>query len=264
MKTIVRAFALVPAISLLIACESDVKPVGDALAEDSTLALAVLGARPDSVEDIVDLTDMPQEPETYSSSPATEVTPRVAPTVAPVVEAVRRAPSTRVAPKTQVNRARAVSARTVSRRPVQSRSASRTVSARGSQSASRSQNVQVVASRGWLLLPAGSEIELESEQQICNADSGDGFEAVVAEDVIMANGVMIPEGAIARGAVVAGSGNQPVLDVEWITFGGRMYQVNTRVTHVDSKRTRSKSYCIPDGGRIIAELTSPLRIRLTE
>ena len=264
MKTIVRAFALMPAITLLIACQSDVKPVGDALAEDSTLALAVLGARPDSVDDIVDLTDMPQDPATDSPPRVAEVTPSAAPAVAPVVEPARRMSPRRVAPKAQTVQARPVSSRTVSRRTVQSRPANRSRSVRASQPAQPSQTVQVVASRGWLLLPAGSEIELESEQRICNANSGDGFEAVVAEDVVMANGVIIPEGAVARGTVVSGSGIQPVVDVAWITFGGHMYEVNSRVTHVDSKRSRSKSYCIPDGGRIIAELTSPLRVRLTE
>ena len=57
MKRELRFFAGGPALALILAtaaCDGDVKPVGDVLASDSTLALEVFGATPDSVQGIGD------------------------------------------------------------------------------------------------------------------------------------------------------------------------------------------------------------------
>ena len=265
MKRIVRTFFLVPAAAALVACQSDVKPVGDALAEDSTLALAVLGARPDSGTDIVDLTDLSQDSVESPTIPGDREAPEVAtPSRMATQPQPEVLPPKRVAKRSGRGSTLSVKSRPVARRSVQSRPVKRVFATRPSERGSSTPKVPVIAGRAWLLLPVGSEIALEADEQICNSDSGDGFEALVSEDVVMANGVIIPEGAVARGVVVSGSGIQPVLAVEWITFAGRMYEVNTRVTHADAKRSSSRSYCVPEGGRIVAELTTPLRVRLTE
>ena len=98
--------------------------------------------------------------------------------------------------------------------------------------------------RGWLVLPAGSELEFEVDQQICSANGSD-FNATLAESVVRANGTVIPDGAAARGAIVslasANSTAAPQLRIESLTFDGNTYAVATRVTRADMKKIRTKS-----------------------
>jgi type IV secretory pathway VirB10-like protein len=280
MKRFVRACALVPAVVLSVGCESDVKPVGDALAEDSTLALAVMGARPDSLVDVTEVSDsafavteMADVPEDQTPAPrvvaahppARSTPPTVTPSARPRASAEQQRVSTRTkSVPERASRVRAVrqtEPRRIASRIRQQRESPAIASRIPTRRESLASAARVVPSRGWLLLPAGADIELEAERQICNSSVGEAFQATVAEDVVVANGVIIPEGAVAYGEVVSGTGIQPVLALDWISFGGRMYEVNTRVTHTDTKR-RSRSYCVPDGGRIVAELTAPLRVVL--
>lgn len=244
------------------ACQSDVTAKGgDVLAQDSTLALEVFGARPDSGagfdDAVVEVESFePAAAEVAASSSVTAATraPVVRPSVrtARTVEATKPAIS-RSAPNTGIRRPREVA----SSRP------------RRVESRVRTTDRVAVAGRGWLVLPAGAQIELESEQQLCSRDAGDGFEATVSSDVIAANGVIIPDGASARGEILSTDTAEPTMRIQWITFGGRMYEVSTRVTRADTKRVRARSggakmSCVPDGGRIVAELTRPLRIALND
>jgi hypothetical protein len=247
---------------LVTACESDVTSTGgDVLAEDSTLALEVFGARPDSVagfdETVVEVESLePDAPAvvTSNSVPAATQVPVIRPTASVRETAKTAKPAiSRSAGNTAIRRPRV----TASSRP------------RRAESRVRTTDRVAVASRGWLVLPAGAQIELESEQQLCSRDAGDGFEATVSSDVIAANGVIIPDGASARGEILSTDAAEPTMRIQWITFGGRMYEVSTRVTHADTKRVRTRSSeakmsCVPDGGRIVAELTRPLRVALND
>ncbi len=176
----------------------------------------------------------------------------------------------------------------------------------------------------WLIVPAGSQLELQADQRICtNASNvGDGFDATLAASVIRANGTVIPGGAAARGEVLSLAGvtvrngkSEIGMRIESLTFNGRTYPVSSRVTYAEVKKVRtgsrggkagkiaagagvgavlgqvlgrdakatvigaaggaitgavmagrSGSYaqCVPDGGRITAELTEPLRVQMSE
>jgi hypothetical protein len=173
----------------------------------------------------------------------------------------------------------------------------------------------------WVTLASGSELELESSQQVCTNTSvvGDQFAVTLTEPVVRANGTLIPSGATARGEVVSVSRTESGkgalgVRISSITFDGRTYPVSSRVTYTDlkmiktgrrsgtsgkvatgaglgailggavgrdakaavigavggaaagavlaSRTTTGRARCLPDGGRITAELVEPLRIQL--
>ncbi len=317
--TVISFAVLAVAVS---GCESDVRPVdvSDALAEDSTLALEVFGATPDST---------PSGGDTSISATDTLVIGDAAPVAPPIVRSLPR-PPVQVASRTP-SRVAASSAVVGSVRRSESRSSkvrdvststsrrtsavARTPVARTPVTRTPDRDLRVVASRAWLTLPAGVDLQFESDRQICSNATDGVFEATLTKDVVAANGVIVPDGATARGEVFSTPG-KPDLRIQWITFNGRMYAVDTRVTHTDMKRVRSKSRgssaakiaggagagaitggilgrdakgaligaatgavagaivanrtassymsCVPDGGRIVAELTEPLRILMSE
>ncbi len=266
MRSHIRRIALVPLAMLglaTLACQSDVKPVGDVLAHDSTLALEVYGARPDTIVDVVDA-DIPlivapvaaTAPLPVEASPAT-IPARVEP--APVRTAqARRTVESSPAKKSEPRR-NATNASNTSRTVATTRRVAASASA------------EIVPSRAWLVLPAGTKLEFEADRQVCS-NTGDGLVATLSEPVVRAGGTIVPAGASARGEVIPvsdGSDSGLATKIQWLTFGGRAYAVKTRVTDADTKRARARSTdgsrarCIPDGGRIAAELTQPLRVLLT-
>ncbi|MGK2961657.1 MAG: hypothetical protein ACSLFK_05840 [Gemmatimonadaceae bacterium] len=245
-----------------MACQSDVKPVGDILAHDSTLALEVYGARPDSV-DIVEA-DVPLFDTAVvatSVSPEETAPARASPTVEATPSPARATSARRVASTSRKSQPRpiATTASNTKTRPVTTTRRTRTVAP-----------AEIVPSRAWLVLPAGTRLELESERQICTND-GDSFVATLAEPVIRGGGTIVPAGSTARGEIVANdeSDSGVAMRVQWLTFDGRAHAVKTRVTDVDTRRARerssdgSRASCIPRGGRITAELTKPLRVLLS-
>jgi hypothetical protein len=348
MNNSVRLITLAGFAVALAGCESDVKPVGDALAQDSTLALEVFGARPDSATDLGDTANAELDSSTIATSqPASEaelsapITPAatVASSQSPRVETSAPSPRRASAAPARRNSSRRVaespSRRTASRSTaVVTRRSSSATSGRVATSSRRDAgearvntgtsssiaSAQPVApSRGWLILPAGAVLEFEAGRQICANTSDDAFDATLSEDVVRADGVVVPDGTAARGSIIAnttGSGTKPGVTIEWLTFNGRMYAVKTRVTETDTKNVRTRTgtrnttkvaagaatgaaiggiigrdakgaligaaggaiagavagartprtytSCIPDGGRIVAELTEPLRIALSE
>lgn len=246
-----------------LACQSDVKPVGDVLAHDSTLALEVYGARPDTIVDVVDA-DIPlietpvaaTAPLSVEAGPVT-VPARVEP--APVRTAqARRTVESSPAKKNQPRRI-AMNASNTKRAVTTTRRIATTAPA------------EVVASRAWLVLPAGTKLEFEADRQACS-NTGDGLVATLSEPVVRAGGTIVPAGASARGEIIPvsdGSDSGLGMKIQWLTFGGRAYAVKTRVTDAETRQARerstdgSRARCIPDGGRIAAELTQPLRVLLT-
>ena len=357
MNRSLRSIAFPAGIALVIssaACSSDVKPVGDVLATDSTLALEVLGANQDTTA-IAEAGDSALQSE--SGAAAESAAPVVAPTQ---TESSREAAA--ITQPTRTSRARAArSTERSTRLATRSRSAPSTSSRRtarrtgtrgqrrtatrtrddasiriGSSAASTSRTGDAristtipsatvgtpssASSRAWLVIPAGSEIELEAAQRVCasTAMAGDLFSATITEPLVRANATLIPEGASARAEVVstgtsAGSGIE--MRIASILVDGRTYPVNSRVTSSGVKRVRARSgsgsaarvaagaaagavigqvlggdakstvigaaggaitggviasrtgaidQCLPNGGRITAELTEPLRIQLSE
>jgi hypothetical protein len=172
----------------------------------------------------------------------------------------------------------------------------------------------------WVTLASGSELELESGEQVCTNTSAVGheFAVILTEPVVRANGTLIPSGATARGEVVSVSGGEAGkgalgVRISSITFDGRTYPMSSRVSYADLKtiktgsrsgsagkvatgaglgavlggvlgrdakaavigaaggaaagavlasRTTGRARCLPEGGRITAELVAPLRIQL--
>ena len=246
-----------------LACQSDVKPVGDVLAHDSTLALEVYGARPDTIVDVVDA-DIPLiETPVAATAPLpveaglVTIPARIEPAPVRTAQARRTAAST-PAKKNQPRRI-AMNASNTKRAVTTTRRVATTAQA------------EVVPSRAWLVLPAGTKLEFEADRQVCS-NTGDGLVATLSEPVVRAGGTIVPAGASARGELIPandGSDSGVAMKIEWLTFGGRAYAVKTRVTDADTRRARerstdgSRARCIPDGGRFAAELTQPLRVLLT-
>ncbi len=244
-----------------IACQSDVKPVGDVLAHDSTLALDVYGARPDSV-DIVDADLALFDTAVVAATVPSEAIPaRVSSTVGPTPSPARAAPAPRIASTPRQNQPRTIAtpASNTRTRPVATTTRTSTAAP-----------AVVAPSRAWLVLPAGTQLDLKASDQICT-NNGDGFVATLAAPVIRGGGTIVPAGATARGEIVADddSNSGTAMRVQWLTFDGRAYAVKTRVVNLDAKRARDESSdgsrvsCVPRGGRIVAELTQPLRVLLT-
>ena len=346
-----RTIALFAGLALAgasAACGNDVAPVADALAQDSTLALQVLGANQDTdlsttLGDTTSTVDSagvvattvenaPAVPDPAVPAPAASEPERVA--TVPDRAADREAPPRRARRQVQGNRT--VSQRARRQRASREAQRSRTVrnasvasatsasTASGTTEPGRAPARESAPSRMWLIVPAGSQLELQADQRICtNASNvGDGFDATLAASVIRANGTVIPGGAAARGEVLSLAGvtgrngkSEIGMRIESLTFNGRTYPVSSRVTYAEVKKVRtgsrggkagkiaagagvgavlgqvlgrdakatvigaaggaitgavmagrSGSYaqCVPDGGRITAELTEPLRVQMSE
>lgn len=328
-------------IFLFTACDAKPKPVADVLARDSTLALEIFGANLDSLSSpgLGDTSSVSTEIAAAETStepaipaPISQAERGVTPpaTVARIegTGSTARRPIARTLARSRGDRrnARVVrsEARRSSARSERIRTGTMTVSTAGRTRTQRNRTERVAAmrtpSRAWLVLPSGSELELESGERICTNTSnvGDVFDATLSEPVIRANGTVIPSGAVARGEVTSvnpgvGKKGEIAINIQSITFDGRTYPLSSRVTHADVKRIRTGSrsagkvaagagvgailgqaigrdargtvigatggaaagavlagrgrtysQCVPDGGRITAELVQPLRIQMSD
>lgn len=272
MNTAVRKFALAFATTVsLAACSEDSKPVGDVLAEDSTLALEVMSANRDSLA-------LPTDDTALSGSPVASTEPVASPPVEPLTVAAAPAPivEPRSAPSAE-NRpapARSRSTRSVANRSTSTRStASRSARARASRTQSTRQVARTTARttrsqvsagnsgtgrvaatksttpsrtasrmRGSALIPVGSEFVLAADQRVCQSMSkvGDTFNAHIAEDVVGPIGVVIPKGTAVT-AHVSSVRNDMDFDIESLTFAGRTYSVGSDVTYAGVEKVRTKS-----------------------
>ncbi len=247
MNTNKHRLPLIIAGSFAIAACNDAKPsnVSDALAQDSTLMLEVMLANRDSaanvmVDDSLPVTDEP---------PATEIAPAPAPTITPT-------------PAPATPRPAAPAPRRTSPKPTITRTVSNTPSAKPASPR------EPVALRSTATVPAGTQLALESSRRVCvnNSNVGDSFSARTTENLIGPLGTVIPRGATATAVVAALSGSKGeeriVLEIRSISINGRVYPVRSAITDIELDRRRGAERCLPDDGRIVAELTQPLKIRL--
>jgi hypothetical protein len=260
LMNISRPLALLSAGSVLVlstlACRSDVVPRDDALANDSTISRLVLGATGDAPLKLLG-TELPADDESL----AIALEPAALPTPLPTIPAARpaEAPVRRVA-RSQANPALATKRSIRKTQPAPRKL--RTVVARNS--------TRAVAGKAWLVIPAGTEIELRAEQRVCSntAMPGDLFATTVSEPLVMAGGTIIPDGVSARAEVIStGAPGKQDLGVRLrsVLIGGRTYPVTSRVTYAQLKKVRSRdggARCLNDGGRLIAEFIEPLRLAL--
>ena len=236
MNTALRTLALTLGTAVtLTGCADDSRPVGDVLAQDSTLAREVMMANRDSLATVIDTAEAQFEvaagaPEPVSASPRIE-TPLAAPVrSAPVIRSTSR----------RIAAASPARARRRSSRPAQSRAAaSRTVSERVTARASSPAETRM---RSSALIPAGSELVLASGQRVCASMSrvGDEFQVRVAEDVIGPIGVVIPKGTVAT-AQIASVRKDFNLDIASLTFGGHTYPIGSDATFTEVDKVRTKS-----------------------
>jgi len=215
------------------ACRGEVTPAdeADAPARDSTLATRVLLAGDSSM--IVDMSndtiDLGSGGEFEGSEPA-----RAAPVVVAAPRPLSRATEIRKKAPAPPPRQRIAAQQVSDERPVTS----------------------------TMTVPAGTRLSLEAGRRICVNTSkvGDTFTARLI------GGASIPGGASAIGQVsslVGPMGEEDLrIVVRSVAVGSRRYPVSARVTKVELDRRAGAYRCIPDDGRIIAQLTEPLRIRL--
>ena len=246
MKPVLRTLALTLGTAATLAgCADDSKPIGDVLAEDSTLAREVMMANRDSLATVVDTAeaalDVPESPATEPAPVAALPRPETPPP-AQVALPVSEAPS----PSRRVAAANPTGARRRSARSISSPSRRRTVSARTSAPSTTTNTASIrpgttTRMRSSALIPAGSELVLASGQRVCASMSrvGDAFQVRVAEDVVGPIGVVIPKGTLAT-AQISSVRNDFDLDIASLTFAGHTYPIGSDVTFTEVEKVRTK------------------------
>ena len=276
MNTSLRtSLLLVTAIgSLAVAGCRESQPAADILAEDSSLAVAVLSANQDTLA--------------LADADTLSIEPISAPIAAPVSAGIATAEKPEVAAPAASRDRSSRSSLTASKRSVRKSNNSGVVrTARQSGSISRNPERLVAVSgrrvpsptrtpmRATAMIPAGSELIFSASEKVCaaNATVGDRFNAETAEDLIGPLGVVIPKGALASGEIVSRGNNKQdaVLRIQSLTVRGRTYSMSSETTDAQldnirtgKGRTKRVDRCVPAGGRINARLTEPLRVSLTE
>ncbi|MEO8576309.1 MAG: glycine zipper 2TM domain-containing protein [Gemmatimonadales bacterium] len=254
-------------LPLVGACNS-AKPTADILAEDSSLAVAVMTANQDtlSLADADTLSIAPvtapivsERPSRVSSVEARDRS--VAPASVSVSSpAPKRLTPRRVRRSSQIASTRSVSRssnpgvrRTPRRERVRVAPESRTVNSNPVQPVTATNRSvfpdNTSRMRATATLPAGSELVLSASERVCSATGtvGDRFIAETAEDVVGPLGVVIPRGSVASGVIVSRSTNpkrsDAVLRIQSLTVRGRTYDVASEVTNMqlDNVRTGSKA-----------------------
>lgn len=255
------------------ACNDDTsKPVGDVLAQDSSLNLAVLSATGDTAIPGLDQSvAMMTTPTTVQSSPAPAQQTAAAPvaarsraTATPTSVNSTRVSRPRNAQSGSVNKARTRrSARLASSRSVSSveRPVRRTTSRRASR-VGVTQPAQVAtepetspgntitytpraARTSAAVIPVGSSLSLVTNAQICTSSArvGDRFSARLVKDVIAPSGLVIPAGTSATGEIISLPGNDSRMRVgiQSIDFDGRSYPVGSQVSYTDVQSVKVQS-----------------------
>src|SRR5690348_6592674 len=207
-----------PLFGLLVAasaCSNKSKITEDVLAQDSTLALSVMSANRDSLAPSLgdDSLTLAIKSGAISAPASGGATPPTVPAQKPAItlnpEPARPVASTPATARARVSgrsasRSRAITqtaATTTSRRSTKvSRTSRPTVLARAnaqvgtqSQSERRTTDRAATTTRVNALIPAGSNIELTSDDQVCSSTSavGDTFTTRVAENVVGPYGILI-------------------------------------------------------------------------
>lgn len=337
-----------PLVGLLIAtaaCDDKSKITEDVLAQDSTLALSVMNANHDSLTTLSGddsltaaiksgiiagpATAAAETPSrTPIQKPALKVesgsTRRIASTSAPARVTSTQRSSSRVRSTVQTV------ANTSTRRAAKvSRRSARTVIARSTEPTvtrpereTRTADRTTTSARVNALIPAGSNIELTSDDQVCSSTSsvGDTFTTRVAENIVGPYGILIPKGSIATAEVFTKQNDSRTnsdadvgVRIQSVTVSGRTYPIESLVTSSDvtkvrrahndagkviagagvgavlgrvlgrdtrstvigavggaaagavvARQTAKTESCIPDGGRITAKLTEPLRVAISD
>lgn len=235
MSSAFRTIALTIGTLFIAACSSDKQVAEDVLAEDSTLALEVMSARPDSV--LVDTAELaPSNTTPPNTAPSTSVAVNVEP--APIAQPsspVRTRSVRRAAPPKST--ARLVIA-------PQKKRISRVRASRASTSSivEEPRRAELTPLKSSALLPAGTELSLTADQRICASMSrvGDTFATRTATDVVGPIGVVIPKGTPALAQISSVNRNLDV-DLMSIDVQGRSYTFASDVTHTDVERVRRKS-----------------------
>ncbi len=265
------------------ACNDDTsKPVGDVLAQDSSLNLAVLSATGDTANSRADQSVAMMTAPTTMQSSSTPARPaaaspvsarsRVAANQTPVSSSsISRARSLQSGPRKEARArtsARLASRRSVSRveqpvRRTNSRHASHVSATRSAQvpAVSETSSGNTVsytpraASASAAVIPVGSSLSLVTNAQICTSSArvGDHFSARLVKDVVAPSGLVIPAGTSATGEIVSLPGNDSRMRVgiQSIDFDGRSYPVGSQVSYTDVQSVKVQ----PSGGsasRVIA------------
>jgi outer membrane lipoprotein SlyB len=336
-----------PLFGLLVAasaCSNKSKITEDVLAQDSTLALSVMSANRDSLAPSLgdDSLTLAIKSGAISAPASAGATPPTVPAQKPAItlnpEPARPVASTPATARATVSgrsasRSRAATqtaATTTSRRSTKvSRTSRPTVLARANaqvgtqpQSERRTTDRAATTTRVNALIPAGSNIELTSDDQVCSSTSavGDTFTTRVAENVVGPYGILIPKGSVATAEVFTKQNDSRTnsdadvgVRIQSVTVSGRTYPIESLVTSSDvtkvrrahndagkviagagvgavlgrvlgrdtrstvigavggaaagavvARQTAKTESCIPDGGRITARLTEPLRVAISE
>lgn len=270
MNTTTKGLSLILAGSFAIVACNDTKPstVADALAQDSTLMLEVMLANQDSAANAMEDDSLPlsERDESLAAqpepAPATMIAPAAtAPTPRPE-PVVRQAPTRAVAVQPTQRRAVAPLPRKTAPRQTVTRTVSNTRTTRPA--ATRPPAVL----RSTVTVPVGTQLALESSRRICvnSSNIGDRFSARTTENLIGPLGTVIPRGATATAVVSSLTGSRGeeriALEIRSISVNGRVYSLSSSITEIELDRRRGAERCLPDDGRIVAELTQPLRLRL--
>lgn len=111
------------------------------------------------------------------------------------------------------------------------------------------------------IISSGAALSLVTNQQVCSANKGDTFRAIVVNDVRGSNGVAIPAGAQATAEIISESkwGAGLSVRVKSVRLNGKSYPVSSRVSYV-LPESRGNDACIPGRTRIDVRTTEPLRV----
>lgn len=238
MNSVRRIISLSSALALLAACDDTSAKSTGPNDEDQSLALSVMTARGDTLLPPIDspiilddvapvrVSVVPPEPEPGNTTPAPmrPGQPSSSPLFVPRV----------VASAPPVVTRRVVEAPRKEAKPVR---------------------------RG--IVPAGSSLSLVASGQVCvsGAPVGESFSMRLAESVRGSNGVVIPKGARANAEFTSMSewGAGAGVRVKSVHFDGHSYPVQSRVGYVALESRKGKT-CIPERGRIDAEIRQPLTV----
>lgn len=296
MNTSPRRLALSIGIALSAlaagACGDDAAPaeVADALAQDSTLELAIYGAFPDSAPSPAVSADSALANDRDAAGPAlprsrsdTATPSRSANSTATTQRTAARDDEARptVVAQRAPSRVNATGARqaTTNRATRRSRESARTTRRESLQLANtRGREIDFPTKRmgGTALVPAGTSLSLAAAKQICTATSqvGDRFSLRVAEGLVGPLGTVIPAGSTATGEIASLS--EPGDDVRMgvriaaVEISGRTYPLESELATPKLARIRTQggdpryTGCVRKGARITTQLSSPLRIRVME
>ena len=272
MKTTLRKLVFISGVCLALpafagcrdSAPNPAKKTADVLAEDSTLNLAVVSANQGAIADSLAVAmDSLSAARGSSRTAAGSSGPSVLRTRATPLPSPAR--STRAKPSKVASIKRGPASR-LSRVRAKSRSGRRVASVRGPggrNKAIRGSTVRLANSThrttkaGKLAVTdappkqsggtfiAGLELSLLSEQRVCSnvSDVGNEFGALVSENVVGTNGMIIPKGATAI-AEITSLGNQETGDaiglrIHSIVFAGKIYPVSSKVTFAEQESVQS-------------------------